>query len=157
MKLSDDFIKGTIDKAMQENEEEPRPETRIKKKPGPKPGFKKKKEEASHQPIGVPEQKSVPPMPEVKTPDENMQKKCDKTTESVQETAKSVNNTSENVSKPVESVSSDRAKDPGICLPMQSKALVMKQLKDDLIIIDKEVSELLDRKIAIQNFLKAWE
>lgn len=121
MNLSDDFIKGTIDKAMQENEEEPRPEARIKKKPGPKPGFKKKKEEASHQLTGVPEQKSVPPMPEVKTPKENPGKNFD------------------------------------IHLPLESRELVRKQLEGDLIIISNEVNELLERKTAIQNFLKEWE
>lgn len=149
MKFSDDFIKESFDKARQEETPEALPEIRIKKKPGPKPGFKRKP----------------------KTPDAGLEKNCDinpgsvnkteenatKMDENVQKMDISVNKTTENVNKADDSDMKIYEKGDDLHVPLQSKELVRKQLEEDLVIIAKEVNELLDRRDAIRKFLKSWE
>ena len=145
MKFSEEFIKESFDKAMEEeglsdpapDKEAPEavPEVRIKKKPGPKPGFKRKP----------------------KTPDTVSEKNCGKTAENVREKDENVRETAENVLKTDDSDMKIYKKDSDLHIPVQSKELVRKQLEEDLVIIAKEVNELLDRRDAIRKFLKSWE
>lgn len=144
----DDLLKQAVEEFKEgEAEAEPKPQAKIKKKPGPKPGSKKAKKTGTN----VPEQKSVPHLPEVSPA------RCQPgRAVSLWDDKKSENNfDSSDGSKEDQSAAAPDNINAGIHLPVNMH--IRKQLEGDLIIIANEINELTDRKLAIESFLKDWK